>query len=229
MNREEKIVEKVGSLAKSYINLLKDVFGVRKQYSGFASFCVEDECGSGNYKVSMKFGDSSSLNFFVSGDDINKGTYDGVTKYDGRIGVFIEDFVKFIVREFGKDVHSACFTVEYGISSSRKELGVSGEFNIVWSLFKPSDFKSYLDELKVNKYHYQHLLGKAGNDTPLSFGEAYYFALKHYNKGGDGFVECTGPKDFEWEEKELGIKHTKKSMLRSFETFKNVCEDRMGW
>lgn len=62
----------------------------------------------------------------------------------------------------------------------------------------------------------------------LTFEEFIEYAKKHYNKGGDGFVECWEKRDFdEYVRMFGGI--TKRKALQMFRTDYEIQQDRMGW
>lgn len=62
----------------------------------------------------------------------------------------------------------------------------------------------------------------------LTFEEFIEYAQKHYNKGGDGFVECWEKRDFdEYVGMFGGI--TKRKALQMFRTDYEIQQDRIGW
>lgn len=228
--REETIILEVGKYAQTFAKLLEKFFDLRTDYTGFRYFKISDL--NDRYEIELNC-ISNKIAYIV---EVNPSNYSSwtlnkvfsrVSETNPELNTYVVDLLEFVIKEFGSNIHSIVFSMERDTPSSVSKLS-SGEEVICWALFKPSDFESYLGELKANEYHYKHLLEKAGNNDPLSFGEAYYFAEEHYNNGGDRFVECTDPRDFERYLKD-GYKYTKKSMLKDFKQWKDVCTDRMGW
>lgn len=232
MNHEDTIVTNVGAYIQKLVNLINKGFGATINYTGFEYFIIEDS-GS-NYKLTLKLNEYTSIVVDTVDKDISSWVVTIGKTQKGRtsskLEAYISSLFKYLIGEFGENTRSVTFTMEYGKhSDSVLCADTSGEFDITWAFIKPTEgFSSYLDELEANKFHYKHLLLKKKSDEPLSFGEAYYFALKNYNKGGDGFVECTGPEDFE-KEKQRGKVFTKKTMTEDFKIYKSICDDRMGW
>lgn len=224
MNRENLIISKVGTLVQDYVKLLKSVFKLKINYTGFEYFQIIDN--SNVYQLILKCNEDITLIADIDTTiSVNSWTVSYTTVSDNRLGNYLGSLVGYIIEEFGSSVHSVTFSMKQGIASEYNELSsLDNEVSIIWSLIRPSGFKSSSEELQVNKYHYQHLLEKESSNEPLLFGEAYYFALKYYNKGGDTFVECCEPKDFEWH-KSMGMTYTKKSMLKNFKILDSKNEE----
>lgn len=62
----------------------------------------------------------------------------------------------------------------------------------------------------------------------LSFAEFIQYAMKHYNKGGDGFVECWEQRDFDEYVRMFGP-ITKRKALSMFRTDYEIEMDRAGY
>lgn len=62
----------------------------------------------------------------------------------------------------------------------------------------------------------------------LNYDEFIEYAQKYYNKGGDGYVECWGQRDFDYYVKEFGP-ITKKSAREMFRIDYELEREMAGW
>ena len=62
----------------------------------------------------------------------------------------------------------------------------------------------------------------------LTYDEMLKLALDHYEKGGDGFVECWDEKMFDEYIEEFGP-FTRAKALKMFKSYQACTEDMMGW
>lgn len=231
VNHEDIIVYNVGAYIQEFVNIISTVFGAKINYTGFEYFEVGDQ--GKNFRLTLKLNEYTTIVADTVDKNIDSWVVTIGSKQKGKSSLKLKSYIvslfDYLTGEFGENIRSVTFTMEQGKPSSCNLcMGTDGEFDIVWAIIRPSGFLSYLEELDVNKFHYKHLLLKEDSNTPLLFGEAYYLALKHYNDGGDGFVECTDPKDFDRQKTEGKI-FTKKKMLKDFKLYKSICEDRKGW
>lgn len=232
MNHEEVIILNVGTFVQKFINLINKGFGAKIDYTGFEYFKVEDQ--GVNFRLTLKLNEYTTIYADTAGEDVSSWVVTIGNTQKGRnssnLSEYIVELFEWVSEEFGENIHSIKFSMNSSeFSSCELCMDTDGEFDIVWVLISPKfEGVRFLDKLEKNKFYYKHLLSKRKSKEELSFGEAYYFALKYYNNGGDGFVECTDPRDFE-KEKSEGKLFTKKSMLKDFKIYKDICDDRMGW
>lgn len=62
----------------------------------------------------------------------------------------------------------------------------------------------------------------------LNYDEFIAYAMKFYNKGGDGYVECWGQKEFDAYVEQFG-RITKEDARELFRIEYDIERDRMGW
>lgn len=165
--------------------------------------------------IVFKYLDGGSTRLCISNNLCKVGNEERVVT---KIADIVDTLMQFIVDYFGSNVHSKVFTTIKGVHSSMRPSKTEGEVDIIWSVNRAG--MHGCADLRNNEYHYKVLLSKESSDSPLTYGEAYYFAMQHYNDGGDVFVECVSNEDYNRRVRVLGKGSTKSSLLREFDADK---------